>query len=72
MSKPTIAVVIGRYIVNDPKICDGKPTLRGTRVLVADVLERVASGIGRESIIEDRRGNISDGAIEAAIDVAGH
>jgi len=31
MSKPTIAVVIGRYIVNDPKICHGKPTLRGTR-----------------------------------------
>jgi len=72
MSKPTIAVVIGRYIVKDPKICHRKPTLRGTRVLLTDVLDQVASGIGRESIIEDRRGNISDGAIEEAIDGAGH
>ena len=37
--------VLGRYIVVDPKICHGKPTFRGTRIMVADVLEMVASGV---------------------------
>src|SRR6266478_3822616 len=32
----------GRYIVSDPKICHGQPTFRGTRILVADVLERLS------------------------------
>ena len=33
---------LGRYVVADPKICHGQPTFRGTRILVADVLERPA------------------------------
>ena len=28
-----------RYIASDPEICHGEPTFRGTRILVADVLE---------------------------------
>ncbi len=43
-SPPEAAKVLGRYIVSDPKIGHGKPTFRGTRVFVADVLEQVASG----------------------------
>src|SRR5437870_3773225 len=39
------AQLIGRHIVTDPRICHGKPTFRGTRVLVSDVLEQVAIGI---------------------------
>ena len=31
--------VVGRHIVTDPKVCHGQPTFRGTRILVADVLE---------------------------------
>ena len=38
MNKTTTAHFMGRYIVTDPEICHGKPTFRGTRVLVADVL----------------------------------
>ncbi|MDQ2808608.1 MAG: DUF433 domain-containing protein [Chloroflexota bacterium] len=30
------------YVVTDPEICHGKITFRGTRVLVADVLNAVA------------------------------
>jgi len=41
--------IIGRYIVTDPKICHGKPTFRGTRIMVADVLEQVAEGLAWES-----------------------
>lgn len=44
----------GRYIVTDLKVCHGQPTFRGTRILVADVLEQVASGIAWESIVAKR------------------
>ena len=43
---------LGRYIVADPAIRHGEPTFRGTRILVADVLEQVASGMAYEAIIE--------------------
>jgi uncharacterized protein (DUF433 family) len=33
------AKVLGRYIVVDPAIGHGKPTFRGTRIFVADVLD---------------------------------
>ena len=62
--------VIGRHIVADPKVCHGQPTFRGTRVLVADVLSQVASGMDWQSIIEDWHGNISEDAIREAVDLA--
>ncbi len=45
--------LVGRYIVTDPEICHGKPTFRGTRILVADVLDQVADGLAWETIIEE-------------------
>ncbi|HRK68656.1 MAG TPA: DUF433 domain-containing protein [Hyphomonas sp.] len=59
--------LFGRYIVTDPAICHGKPTFRGTRILVADVLEQVADGLAWESIIEEWRGSISAEAIAEAV-----
>ena len=41
-----------QYIVSDPAICHGEPTFRGTRIMVADVLEQVESGMAYEAIIE--------------------
>ena len=64
------AQLIGRYIVTDPRICHGKPTFRGTRVLVSDVLEQVASGMAWESIIEDWNGSITKEAIKEAVQLA--
>jgi uncharacterized protein (DUF433 family) len=58
---------MGRYIVTDPEICHGKPTFRGTRILVADVLEQVADGLAWETIIEEWRGSISYEAIAEAV-----
>ncbi len=49
--KPKQATILGRYIVADPRICHGKPTFRGTRIMVADVLEQVAEGMAWEAII---------------------
>ena len=62
--------LIGRYIVTNPKICHGKPTFRGTRVLVADVLEQVASGVAWETIIEDWNDSITKEAIGEAVHLA--
>ena len=62
--------LLGRYIVADPKVCHGQPTFRGTRILVADVLEQVASGMAREAIIEEWNGHITDQAIGEAVQLA--
>lgn len=59
--------IMGRYIVTDPEICHGKPTFRGTRILVADVLEQVADGLAWETIIEEWRHSISHDAIAEAV-----
>ena len=70
MSKSKL-LFIGRYIVTDPKICHGKPTFRGTRVLVSDVLEQVSNGVAWETIIEEWNGSITMDAIsEAVVSVA--
>jgi uncharacterized protein (DUF433 family) len=63
-------MVLGRYIVADPKICHGKLTFRGTRIFVAHVLEQVAEGMDFESISESWRGSVSHEAIEEAVRLA--
>jgi uncharacterized protein (DUF433 family) len=59
-------------IVIDPNICHGKPTFRGTRVLVSDVLEQVGSGVAWETIIEKWNGSITRDAIGEAVELASH
>jgi uncharacterized protein (DUF433 family) len=62
--------LMGRYIVTDPKICHGKPTFRGTRIMVSQVLEQVSNGMAWEAIIEEWRGNITKEAIAEAVRLA--
>jgi len=42
-----------KWVVVDPNISHGKPVFKGTRILVADVLEMIASGISIEEILEE-------------------
>lgn len=70
MSTITTAQYMGRYIVTDPEVSHGKPTFRGTRVLVSDVLEQVASGMAWETIIEEWNNSITKEAIQEAIQLA--
>jgi uncharacterized protein (DUF433 family) len=70
MKKTSAARRLGRYVVADPEICHGKPTFRGTRVLVADVLEQVAEGLAWETIIEEWRGRVTHEAITEAVGLA--
>jgi uncharacterized protein (DUF433 family) len=62
--------MIGRHIVADPAVCHGQPTFRGTRILVADVLEQVSSGMAWESIALEWRERISKEAIAEAVRLA--
>jgi len=62
--------MIGRHIVADPSVCHGQPTFRGTRILVADVLEQVSSGMAWESIVEEWHAGVSRDAIAEAVRLA--
>lgn len=42
-----------KWITVDPKVCHGKPVFKGTRVLVADVLDMLANGMSIEEILEE-------------------
>jgi len=70
MEKTAQPQILGRYLVADPDICHGKPTFRGTRILVADVLDQVAAGLAWETIIEEWRGSITQEAITEAVRLA--
>ena len=64
-------VELGRFIVVDPEICHGKPTFKGTRVFVSDVLADVERGLSWDFII--RRwggGKITKAAITEAVRLA--
>lgn len=61
---------LGRFIVADAGICGGKPTFRGTRILVADILAQVAQGMAWETIVEEWRGAVSMDAIAEAVQLA--
>jgi len=37
----------------DPKICFGKPCIRGTRIWVSLILDFLASGMSEEQILQD-------------------
>ena len=71
MKKNGKAKLLGRYIVADPKICHGKPTFRGTRIMVSHVLEQIAEGLAWETIIEEWRGSINREAIAEAVRLSG-
>ncbi len=60
-------LLLGRYIVADSAICHGKPTFRGTRIMVWQVLELLAEGLAWETIIEECHNSISKDAIAEVI-----
>ena len=70
MKTQSKARILSQQIVADPKVCHGKPTFRGTRVLVADVLDQVAAGMEWDAIVTEWNGSISKAAIREAIQLA--
>jgi uncharacterized protein (DUF433 family) len=48
--KTTDRKQLGQFIVADPKVCRGRPTFKGTRITVADVLADVERGLSGDFI----------------------
>lgn len=68
---PATRVELGRFIVADPEICHGKPTFKGTRIMVWQVLEDVADGRSWEFICNTRwGGRIPLAAVAEAVRLA--
>jgi uncharacterized protein (DUF433 family) len=63
-------VDLGRFIVADPAICHGKPTYKGTRIMVWQVLAMLERGESWDYIRQAWPGRISDEAIAETIRLA--
>ncbi len=55
----------------DPAICHGKPVVRGTRVLVANVVGAVAAGQSNQEIVQDYP-SVTELDIRACLEFAGN
>jgi len=55
-----------KYIVRDPNICGGQPTIRGTRVTLRTVLASLAEGATAEEVRKDFP-TLTDEALRAVI-----
>lgn len=45
-------VIIDKYIIADPEVCHGKPTFKGTRVMVWQILNMLESGNDTKEILK--------------------
>ena len=67
MKKP---IALGKYIVADPNVCHGKPTYKGSRVMVWQVLEALEDGESWEQILASWPGVVTKEAIAETIHLA--
>jgi uncharacterized protein (DUF433 family) len=51
----------------DPKVCHGKPCIKGTRIMVSNVLAAISEGLSTEEILKDFPGITADD-ISACVD----
>jgi uncharacterized protein (DUF433 family) len=56
-------------ITSDPELCGGRPTIRGLRIRVTDILEMLAGGASRAEILRDYP-YLEDDDISAALEYA--
>jgi len=61
-------VELGRFIVADARICHGKPTFKGTRIMVWQLFEHLATGEPLEEFPKHFPGRVS---LEAAREALG-
>lgn len=63
-------IKINEYIVADSNICHGKPTFKGTRIMVWQVLDLLQAGLTIDEIRKDYFPQITKEAILSAIGYA--
>jgi uncharacterized protein (DUF433 family) len=66
----TRLVELAAHIVADPEICHGKPTFKGTRIMVWQVLDALARGESWDEIVEAWGGRINREAIAETVRLA--
>lgn len=57
------------FIAVDPEICGGKPTIRGTRIMVRNILGMVAGGYTVKKIVECHP-ELTEEMVRAALEYA--
>ena len=60
-------IEIGKYLAADTRVCGGRLILKGSRILVSDVLELTEAGHSPEAIARQYRRIISPGAVREAV-----
>ena len=70
-STPRKRIELGKYIVADSGICHGKPTFKGSRVMVWQVIDMVRRGLPWDEICDAWRGKVTHEAIAEALALAG-
>lgn len=61
---------LGKYVVIHPLICHGTPTIKGTRIMVADILAQLAHGESWDEIVYAWDGKVPHQAIAEIIEIA--
>jgi uncharacterized protein (DUF433 family) len=62
-------IELGRFIVADPAICSGKPTFKGTRIMIWQVFEHLALGEPLEAFPKHFPGRVSLEAAREALEL---
>lgn len=55
-------------IIIDPKICHGKPCIKGTRIMVETILDLVGQGLTFNQIIADYYPELTKKQLKAALE----
>ena len=63
-------IELGEHVVADPLICHGKPTYKGTRIMVWQVLDELEHGMSLDEIVKAWAGRVSKEAILETIALA--
>ena len=56
-------IELGEYVVADPLICHGKPTYKGTRIMLWQVLDELVHGMSLDEIVKAWGGRVGKAAI---------
>ena len=63
---------IGKHLATDTRVCGGRLIFRGTRILVADALELIATGCTPEEVARQYPGMLTAAAVREAARLTRH
>jgi uncharacterized protein (DUF433 family) len=63
-------IELGEHLVADPLVCHGKPTIKGTRIMVWQILDELAFGMTPAQIVHAWGGKVSRAAVAECVGLA--